>query len=379
MSQKNKYPVTRSFLPPISEYVHELETIWDTHWLTNQGAKHQQLEEALRGYLSVDNITLFTNGHLALDVAIKALDLRGEVITTPFTFASTTHAISMNGLKPVFCDIKPDDFTIDETKLESLITPRTCAILAVHVYGNPCAVSAIASIAKKYKLKVIYDSAHAFGENIDGRPIGQMGDVSMFSFHATKVFHTIEGGALTYSDGTLKRSFDLFKNFGITGPESVEAVGLNAKMSEFQAAMGLVNLRYIEREITSRGSVVDAYNSLLCSIKGIAIPKRAPNVIYNNSYYPIIVDECEFGLSRDDLFDALMKYGIVPRKYFYPLVVDFDCYKEVYRDACLPVARKIATSVLTLPLYSDLERSDVEYICGRIAEIGELSRGVKWL
>jgi dTDP-4-amino-4,6-dideoxygalactose transaminase len=375
MPQEIKYPVTRSFLPPLQEYVHELESIWETHWLTNQGSKHQQLEEGLKTYLGVRNITLFTNGHLALDVAIKALGLQGEVITTPFTFASTTHAISMNGLTPVFCDIKPEDFTIDEAILESLITPRTSAILAVHVYGNPCAATAIDDIAKRHGLKVIYDAAHAFGEKIDGAPIGRLGDVSMFSFHATKVYHTIEGGALAFSDDSLKRSFDLFKNFGITGPESVEAVGLNAKMSEFQAAMGVVNLRYIDGEIESRKTVVDAYTALLDEVKGIRTPKRSSNVFYNNSYFPIIVDEDEFGISRDRLFDELAKYGIMPRKYFYPLVADFDCYKAAYGGSRLPVARKVAAEVLTLPLYSDLGLSDVKYICGRIAEIAERFRG----
>lgn len=370
MPEKPVYPVTRSFLPPLEEYVAELEEIWNTHWLTNQGPMHQRLEDGLRQYLKSANVTLFTNGHLALDVAIKALGLKGEVITTPFTFASTTHALTMNGLRPVFCDIKAADYTIDETKIEELITPRTSAIAPVHVYGNPCAVEAIDAIAKRHGLKVVYDAAHAFGETVSGRPIASFGDVSMFSFHATKVFHTIEGGALVYGDPCLKRSFDLYKNFGITGPETVEAIGLNAKMSEFQAIMGIVNLRHIDDEIASRGKTVDEYLARLTGVPGLTVPSRSSGVSYNNSYFPVLVDKTSFGIDRDALFDKLWSEGICPRKYFYPLTSDFQCYRDSLPGTSLPVASRVASQVLTLPLYGGLSTADVEYICDRIIAIG---------
>ena len=241
--------VTQSSMPPLEEYIEEIRDIWESYWLTNMGVKHNQLEESLVRYMNADNVTLFTNGHLALESAIAALELSGEVITTPFTFASTTHAIIRNKLEPVFCDINPIDYTIDVQKIESLITDKTAAILPVHVYGNICDVKKINEIAMKYNLKVIYDAAHAFGVTVDGVGVGNFGDMSIFSFHATKVFNTIEGGAITYKDSNLKRVLNNIKNFGITGPDTVEYFGGNAKMSEFQAAMGLCNLRYIESEI----------------------------------------------------------------------------------------------------------------------------------
>jgi dTDP-4-amino-4,6-dideoxygalactose transaminase len=360
------FPVTRSFLPPINEYMKELESVWDSHWLTNQGPLHQMLEANLKKYLGVNNITLFTNGHLALEVAIKGLSLSGEIITTPFSFASTTHAVVLNGLTPVFCDIKKDDFTIDEESIEEKITKKTSAILAVHVYGNPCNMRVIDKIAKKYNVHVIYDAAHAFGELVDGKPITDFGDVSMYSFHATKVFHTIEGGALIYSNENLSRSFDLYKNFGITGPENVEAVGLNAKMSEFQAAMGLVNLRYIDAEIAARKQLFDVYLEELGEISGLVLPKRRPEVKYNNSYFPIIVDPKIFGLDRNELHDMLINDGIYPRKYFSPLITDFECYREKYKKNHLPIAKWAADGVLTLPLHGGMSEADVKYICGKI-------------
>ena len=362
MTNEKNYPVTRSFLPPMAEFVHELEAIWETHWLTNQGVLHQKLATELASYLKTENVTLFTNGHLALDIAIKGLGLTGEVITTPFSFASTTHAIVMNGLTPVFCDIKPEDYTIDEKRIEDLITPRTSAIIAVHVYGNPCAIETIGEIAKRHSIKVIYDAAHAFGESVGGLPIAGFGDVSMFSFHATKVFHTIEGGALAYSDEALRRSFDLYKNFGITGPETVEAVGLNAKMNEFQAAMGLVNLRYIDQEIALRQAVCENYDRCLANVPGIELLQRRKDVRYNYSYYPIVVHEDAFSKNRDALYDDLTRHGVFPRKYFYPLIADFDCYKGKYDGVDVGIARSIAARVLTLPLYSSLSEDDVAYI-----------------
>ena len=247
-------------MPEFEEYIEEIRELWDTHWLTNMGSKHKSLESQLLDYLKVPNITLFTNGHLALECIIAALDLRGEVITTPFTFASTTHAIVRNGLKPVFCDINPYDYTIDVEKIESLITEKTSAIIPVHVYGNVCDIEAIDRIAKKHNLKVIYDAAHTFGVTVNGQGVGTFGDASMFSFHATKVFNTIEGGAVTYDDSSIKQVLNDLKNFGITGPETVEYVGGNAKMNEFQAAMGICNLRHVNGEIIKRKKVVERYN-----------------------------------------------------------------------------------------------------------------------
>lgn len=261
--------VTKSFLPPIEEYIEELKPIWEKNWLTNNGSLHNQFEENITNRLKVDHSTLFVNGHLALETALKALDLKGEVITTPFTFASTTHAIVNCNLKPVFCDIEMEKFTIDTDKIEELITEHTSAIVPVHVFGNPCNTNEIEKIAQKYNLKVIYDAAHVFGVEVNGRGIGSFGDVSMFSLHATKVFHSIEGGVLTYSKAEYKKKFDLLKNFGITGPETVESVGINAKMNEFQAAMGLVNLRHLEKEIGLRKKVAECYREHLYGIKGI--------------------------------------------------------------------------------------------------------------
>ena len=260
-----KILVTRSSMPPLEEYIEEIRPLWESHWLTNMGEKHKKLQTELKNYLQVPEIELFTNGHMALEMALQALELPqgGEVITTPFTFASTTHAIVRNGLEPVFCDIRPDTFTIDPTKIEKLITPKTCAILPVHVYGNICDVEEINDIAKRHGLKVIYDAAHAFGETYKGVGVGNFGDVSCFSFHATKVFNTIEGGAATYQDPELgKRLYEL-KNFGIRGPESVVSVGANAKMNEFCAAMGLCNLRHLHEEIAKRHAVVKRYRECL--------------------------------------------------------------------------------------------------------------------
>lgn len=256
---KNIIQVTRSTLPDLEEYIEEIKDIWDTHWMTNMGVKHKQLEEDLYSYLNTPNISLFTNGHLALECAIAAFSLNGEVITTPFTFGSTTHAIVRNGLEPVFCDINPEDYTMDTDKLEGLITERTSAIIPVHVYGNVCNIDQIERIARKYNLKVIYDAAHAFGITVNGENVANFGDASMFSFHATKVFNTIEGGAVAYKDVKFSKILYDIKNFGIIGPESVEYIGGNAKMSEFKAAMGICNLRHVEREIEKRKKVVERY------------------------------------------------------------------------------------------------------------------------
>jgi dTDP-4-amino-4,6-dideoxygalactose transaminase len=353
--------VTRSSMPPYEEYIEEIKDLWQSHWLTNMGIKHKQLEKALLEYLKTPNITLFTNGHLALECVISALNLTGEVITTPFTFASTTHAIVRNGLEPVFCDINLDDYTIDVDKLESLITEKTSAIIPVHVYGNICNVKEIKRIAKKYNLKVIYDAAHAFGVTADGVSSANFGDASMFSFHATKVFNTIEGGAVTYKDEKLSKILSNIKNFGITGQETVEYVGGNAKMNEFQAAMGLCNLRYVDREIEKRKKVVERYVERLSNIKGIKLCKPQAGVKSNYAYFPVVFDG--YKLNRDEVFEELKRNKIFARKYFYPLTSTFQCYKGRFHIQKTPIAEYIARRVLCLPLYADLALEDVDRIC----------------
>lgn len=346
--------VSKAFLPPFEEYTNLVRSLWDNHWITNNGSLHNQLEEEITKYLNVTCSTLFVNGHLALDVAIKSLNLAGEVITTPFTFASTTHTLVMNNLTPVFCDINLSNFTIDADKIEELISEKTSAILPVHVYGQPCDVEKIRGIADRYNLKVIYDAAHVFGVEIDGQGIGNFGDVSMFSMHATKVYHSIEGGLLTYNNLEYKRLFDLYKNFGITSQERVEAVGLNAKMNEFQAAMGLLNLKYVNEEIEKRKQIVGIYRDALKNIEGIYFIPDRENVKSNYAYFPIIIDEIKMGISRDEVYEKLKDYNVFTRKYFYPLVTDYECYQGKYNDSRLKNAKSISKGVLTLPLYGDL-------------------------
>lgn len=290
-----KILVTQTSMPPYKEYINEIKDIWESHWLTNMGPKHNLLESKLKEYLGVDNISLFTNGHNALELCLQAMNLSGEVITTPFTFASTTHAIVRNGLEPVFCDIDPYDYTMDVTKIESLVTDRTTAILPVHVYGNVCNVEAIEHIAKKYGLKVIYDAAHTFGIRYKERGIGSFGDASMFSFHATKVYNTIEGGALCYNNEELGRELYKLRDFGIKDAETVDGVGSNAKMNEFVAAMGLCNLRHVNKEIAKRKKVVECYRENLDMVEGIQLPPIQSNVQSNYSYFPIVVDEKKNG------------------------------------------------------------------------------------
>lgn len=351
-------------MPTLEEYTEEIKELWDTHWLTNMGVKHKELESELIDYLNVPNVTLFTNGHLALEYIIDAMDLTGEVITTPFTFASTTHAIVRCGLKPIFCDINPNDYTLDIEKIEELITEKTSAILPVHVYGNICDVEAIEQIARKHNLKVIYDAAHTFGVTINGQGIGNFGDASMFSFHATKVFNTIEGGAITYKDSSLTSKLNTLKNFGIIGQESVVSVGGNAKMNEFQAAMGICNLRHVDNEIAKRKIVVERYNELLSGIEGIKLSGIQEGVKSNYAYYPVIFED--YKKSRNQVFEELAKHGITARKYFYPIVNSFECYQDQYSVKDTPVAEYIADRVLTLPLYADLSLEDVDKICNII-------------
>lgn len=358
-----KILVTRSSMPLLDEYIEEIKEMWDTHWLTNMGPKHKEFQAKLEDYLGVTYIDLLTNGHMALELSIQALNMQGEVITTPFTFASTTHAIVRNGLTPVFCDIDPDDFTIDVKKIEKLITEKTCAIVPVHVYGNVCNVEEIQKLADKYGLKIIYDAAHTFGVRYKGRGIGDFGDVSCFSFHATKVFHSIEGGAVSFRDERFGRSLYNLKNFGIRDAETVEAVGANAKMNEFCAAMGLCNLRHVDEEIGKRKILVERYRSHLEHVDGIRLNPIQEDVKPNYAYFPVIFDEKLFGAGRDDVFKALEEHGIGARKYFYPLTSDFDCYQGMFDPSSTPVASYVSEHVLTMPLYADLSLDDVDRIC----------------
>lgn len=363
----NNILVTRSSMPTLEEYNKEIEDLFETHWLTNMGIKHRTLQDKLTEYLKVENVELLTNGHMALELALQALHLPagGEVITTPFTFASTTHAIVRNNLVPVFCDIREDNYTIDVNKIEALITDKTCAILPVHVYGNACDVFNIEKISRKYNLKVVYDAAHAFGVTVNGKGIGEFGDVSCFSFHATKVFNTIEGGAVTYHNKDKGLGTEIYglKNFGIRSTEIVDCVGANAKMNEFCAAMGLCNLRHIDEEIAKRKSVYERYISNLNDVQGIILLKPEEGISINYGYFPIVFDQEKFGENRDSVLKRLEKNGIGARKYFYPLTCDFDCYKEKYSSAWVPVARRISRSVLSLPMYADLSFDDIDSIC----------------
>lgn len=357
--------VTRSSMPDYEEYCEEIKDLWESRWLTNQGVKHRQLQKELENYLNVPHVTLYTNGHLALEHIIEALNLTkgGEVITTPFTFASTTHAIVRNGLIPVFCDVNDVDYTMDITKIESLITDKTVAIVPVHVYGNLCNVEEIKRIADKHNLKVIYDAAHAFGVSYKGISSACFGDASMFSFHATKVFNTIEGGAVTYSKDYLVQCLDDLKNFGIHSAEEVLYAGGNAKMNEFQAAMGLCNLRHVDREIAKREVAVEQYRKRLTNIKGIKLCPKQENVQSNYAYFPVVFDNYKY--TRDEVFELLGKNHIVARKYFYPLTNSFECYKDLPTAGVekTPVADYLANRVLTLPLYADLSIEDVNRIC----------------
>ncbi|MFT4144623.1 MAG: DegT/DnrJ/EryC1/StrS family aminotransferase [Mobilitalea sp.] len=358
--------VTRSSMPEYEEYIEEIKELWDSHWLTNMGTKHIKLEEELLKYLQVPYITLFSNGHMALESVIAAFNLSGEVITTPFTFASTTHAIVRNGLKPVFCDIHPNTYVIDEEKIEALITKHTTAIIPVHLYGNICNVEKIQQIADKYKLKVIYDAAHSFGSSYKGMTVGNFGDASMFSFHATKVFNTIEGGAVSYGCKALGDKLYTLKNFGIKSQFIVDGIGANSKMNEFQAAMGICNLRHIETELQKRKKVVERYLYHLTDIDGIKLMKFNEGVQTNYSYFPVVFEEDKLGFDREYIYNKLEKEGIYARRYFYPLTSDFDCYKESYDSSLTPIAKHISERVLTLPLYSDLNLDDVDRICSII-------------
>ena len=363
-----KILVTRSSMPDFDEYIEEIRELWDTHWLTNMGVKHVEFQKQLVEYLNVSNIELFTNGHMALELSLQALNIQGEVITTPFTFASTTHAIVRNGLTPVFSDINPVDYTIDTEKIEALITDRTSAILPVHVYGNICNVEEIDRIAKKYGLKVIYDAAHAFGETYKNKGIGNFGEISCFSFHATKVFNSIEGGAACYRDPDLGNSLYRLKNFGIRDQETVDGIGANAKMNEFCAAMGICNLRHIEEEIEKRRVVYERYVENLADIQGVQLNPLRKDVKYNYSYFPVMIDEKIFGSSRNEVFEYLAQHDICARKYFYPLTNAFDCFHGRFDVSRTPIAVHVSKRILTLPMYAELSLENVDYICNLILE-----------
>ncbi len=361
----NRINVTKSSMPSYDEYCEMIKPIFESGHLTNMGPLHNEFADKVCNYLGADNISLFTNGHLALSVAIKALGLKGEVITTPFTFASTTHAIVENGLTPVFCDVMEDTYTIDADKIEELITDKTSAIIPVHVYGNVCDVKKIDKIAKKHNLKVIYDAAHVFGVKIGDRGIASFGDISMFSFHATKVFNTIEGGCLTYSDKNLTDKISSYRNFGITSPESVDMTGTNAKMNEFQAAMGLCNLTHIDDELLKRAKVEERYRERLSLQNGIKLCPIQDGVKQNHAYFPVFFDKEVFGKSRDEVTDILAQKNIFARKYFYPLTNEFSCYKGIFRGET-PIAKRISENILCLPMYADLSIDEVDYICDTI-------------
>lgn len=351
--------VTQSAMPPFEEYVELIRPLWETRSLTNMGDYHRRLENELENMLGRET-SLTANGHMALELAIQSMNFpRGsEVITTPYTFISTTHAIIRNGLKPVFCDVD-DDFTIDAEKIETLVTEKTVAILPVHVYGNICDVEKIEEIAYKYGLKVIYDAAHAFGEVYKGRSIARYGDTSIFSFHATKIFHTIEGGCVCCSDHGQYETIYNLKNFGIRSEELTVQVGTNAKMNEFQAAMGLCNLRHIKEEIEKRGRVIAVYRTLLEGRGGITLNTAKREVESNNAYFPVLFEDITV---RDCVYHALREKNIFSRKYFYPITADAACFKNRYREAALSRARDFSNRVLLLPLYSDIGEENVERI-----------------
>jgi len=359
--------VTQPYLPPLDEFVPYLQQIWDNKWLTNNGPLHQQLEKELAAYLGIEYISLFTNGTLALMSALQALNIQGEVITTPFSFVATTHSIWWNKSTPVFVDIEPEYLNLDPGKIESAITEKTEAIMPVHVYGNPCQVNEIQRIADKYNLKVIYDAAHAFGVKKEGVSIMNYGDLSVLSFHATKVYSTIEGGAIVCHTSEMKHHIDNLKNFGFRGETIIEEPGINAKLNEVQAAYGLLQLKYVDGFIQKRKHIAELYRKLLKNICGITYLNDIEGVSHTYSYFPIMVDKEEYGISRNELYEKLKRHQILGRRYFYPLISDFEPYKSLpsAKVENIPVATQIAQKVLCLPIYVALADEDIK----RIVEI----------
>lgn len=374
MDMFEKVYITQPILPNLDDFNEQLKDIWKSKWLTNHGIKHNELEEKVKKTLKVKNLSLFNNGTIALLVALRAMDLPfgSEVITTPFTFAATPHCISWNGQKPVFCDIEPDTMCIDADKIESLITENTSAILGVHVYGFPCNVKKIDKIAKKYNLKVIYDAAHAFSTEIDSKGIGTFGDITMFSFHATKLYNTIEGGCLTYSNPELKERIYNLRNFGIRGEDEVTEIGINGKMNELQAAIGLLNLNLYKKEQEKREILRKRYIVEISKIKGIKIPQMPEGSTNSYQYFPIIIEQ-EYSLSRNELYEKFKKHNIITRKYFYPLCSDYEPYKYLKssRSINLQVANKIKEKVLCLPFYGGLKQENFDTII-------KIMKGVKY-
>jgi dTDP-4-amino-4,6-dideoxygalactose transaminase len=365
---KNIY-VTQPSLPPLEEFQPYLEQIWESKWLTNGGPFHQELEEKLAAYLGVEHLALFTNGTIALITALQCLRISGEVITTPFSFVATAHSLLWNGIKPVFVDIHPESFNLDPEKIEAAITPQTAAIMPVHVYGRPCNVEGIQKIAETYGLKVIYDAAHAFGVSYKGASLLKHGDLSILSFHATKVFNTFEGGAIVCPDAKTKKRIDDLKNFGYADEVTVVAPGINGKMNEVQAAFGLLQLKHIDAAIDARRKIDAQYREELSTVSGISCPPLPAEAAYNFAYFPVLLGK-EYPLSRDDLNAKLRAHGIYPRRYFYPLISDFPMYRGLPSAAGsnLPSARKAADHVLCLPIYPDLEAAAIARIVAVIRD-----------
>ncbi len=368
--------VTRPSLPDMDDYIDEIKPIFENHILTNMGPIYKKFQAQLIQYLDVKELSMFVNGHFALEMAIQALGLKnkgddlrgGEVITVPFTFVSTTNAISRNNLKPVFCDIRKSDYCMDPDKIEDLITDKTVAVIPVHVYGNICDVHRIENIAEKYGLKLIYDGAHAFGEKYLGKGIGNFGDATMFSFHATKVFNSIEGGAVSFRDKRYGVPLHELKNFGIHDEDTVASIGGNAKLDEFRAAMGICNLRNMDKYVASRKVVYDHYMERLSGVDGIVLPKIQSGVEPNYAYFAVYFDHHILGFSRDDVYGALREHDIYSRKYFYPAVNELDCYKEMNIHAT-PIAHDVSLNILTLPIYEGLAWDDVDRICDVILSL----------
>jgi dTDP-4-amino-4,6-dideoxygalactose transaminase len=352
-------------MPPLPEFNNYLNKIWDNKYLTNNGVFHQELEKELCKFLGVKYISLFANGTLALISALQALRITGEVITTPFTFVATTHSLWWNGIKPIFIDTEPDYFNLDPSKIEAAITPQTTAILPVHVYGNPCQVNNIQKIADNYGLKVIYDACHAFGVKINDNSVLNYGDLSVLSFHATKVFNTFEGGAIVCHDEKTKRRIDFLKNFGFADEVTVVAPGINAKMNEIQSAFGLLQLKYFDQNISKRRKIAEKYESCFINLQGIEFLKNHPSSQPNYSYFPVFINKFEYGRERDELYEHLKKQKVFARRYFFPLISRFPVYRELSsaNPANLVVAEKIAKEVLCLPIYPDLEMDVVDEIC----------------
>ena len=363
--------ITQPLLPDLAEFKNLLESVWESKQLTNNGKMAKRLESELASFLHAEHLSLFSNGTIALQLACRILRLHGEVITTPFTFAATSHALYWNNLKPVFCDIEENTYTLDPDKIEELTTPETTAILPVHVYGNPCKVDKIQEIAYKHGLRVIYDAAHAFGVEVSGLPICSFGDISMFSLHATKIYHTIEGGALSFNSPWLKKRADELRNFGIVNEEKVMEPGMNGKLNEIQAAMGLLLLKQVEKEIGRRKEITRLYRDMLQDIPGLFCSRDMEGVKHNYPYFVVRIGRDDFGMDRNDLYNKLKEYNIFARKYFYPLCSSFNCYRNLSSadGLNLPVAEKISEQVLALPLYGGLSNENVEKICCIIRHI----------